>query len=258
MSETFIAGDVQTPDALGLGWEDGRLNPAALQGLNALAVDTSSDWLALALLKEGRPAANLYARMGRRANRSLLLLLEELLAGAGLSARELHLLVAGIGPGSFTGTRIGMAVALTLAQVTGHPLIGVDALRVLASQARVAEGRRFHVLLNCAREEVYHAPFIGRGKGSAETLAPIRLRDMGELIPELAGEPVVLRRFQPDAPLGAFANLNALPLHHPHPDGLRLMALGLEQFLAAPAGPFPAPEPIYLKSEAFRTWRPAP
>ena len=243
------------PGTLGLGWDDGFLNADALSGLNALAVDTTSDWLALALLKDGRPAANFYAQMGRRANRSLLPLLEEMLAGAGLAPGDLHVLVAGIGPGSFTGTRIGLAVALTMAQVSGSPLIGVDSLRVLASQTRVAVGKRFHVLLNAAREEVYHAPFMGRETG-AEALEAIRLRDMGELAPELAGEPVVLRRFQPDAPLGNFEGLTHLPLRHALPDGLRLLALGLGDYQARPDGPFPPPLPLYLKSEAFRTWRP--
>jgi len=70
--------------------------------------------------------------------------------------------------------------------------------------------------------------------------------------------PVVLRRFEPADPRhdAAVARLNPLPLRHPFPDGLLLLREGLALYHDNPAGPFPPVEPIYLKSEAFRRWKP--
>jgi tRNA A37 threonylcarbamoyladenosine modification protein TsaB len=154
-----------------------------------------------------------------------------------------------------------MAVALTFAQVTGRPLVGVDSLRLLAAQTAPEDGREFPVLLNCARDEVYHARYRWEAGGLARTTG-MTLRRLDTLLPELRGEPVVLRRFRlgvgttPEAE-AAFAALPRRALRHAQPDGVRLLAAGLGRFLAEPGRDWRRVEPIYLKSEAFRTWRPA-
>ena len=251
-----------------------------LNAVNALAIDTASDMLSLALLKGGAPAGEVYESMGRRTTQEILPRIDALLRDAGIAAPELNLLLVARGPGSFTGTRIGMAVALTFAQVLGLPLLGVDTLSVLAAQgdpARgvLARGGPFHVLLNCARDEVYHARF--RWEGGPVMEGEIALAALETVARMIGDAPVVLRRFgsPPGTRAGggvgfgggdpatkaseaAFAALNRLPLRHPRPDGPRLLAVGLPRFLENPAGPWPPVEPIYLKSEAFRTWKPAP
>jgi tRNA threonylcarbamoyl adenosine modification protein YeaZ len=224
---------------------------------HALAIDTTSEFLSLAVLEAGRPVANHYALAGTRMNRSVLLVIEELLAGAGLTPEALDLLIVARGPGSFTGTRIGLAVAKSFAQVHRRPLIGLDTLHLLAAQSEPVEGRPFHALLNCARDELYHAPF-GWREGRLESQGAIGMTTFAAL-PKVIGEaPVVLRRFEPADPAHeeAAGRLNRLPLRCPFPDGLLLLREGLALYEANPGGPFPAAEPIYLKSEAFRKWKP--
>ncbi|MDH5751529.1 MAG: tRNA (adenosine(37)-N6)-threonylcarbamoyltransferase complex dimerization subunit type 1 TsaB [Deltaproteobacteria bacterium] len=237
------------------GWEKDWFAPGELSGMNALALDTTTDRVSLAILKDGVPAACRHELIGREANRSLLGLLEELLSGAGLDIRELHLLVAARGPGSFTGTRIGLAMAFTFARAAGIPLAGVDTLRLLAAQANPVEGQRFHSLLNCARNEVYHAPYVIRD-GLPHPGAEIRLDDIGALAQRIGAEPVLLKRLSGGITEEPYAGLNMLPARDAGHDGLRLLGLGLRDFLDAPAGSPPPAGPIYIKSEAFRTWRP--
>jgi tRNA threonylcarbamoyladenosine biosynthesis protein TsaB len=235
--------------------------PPEARALHALAIDTTSDVLSLALLRAGRLAAAQYDAIGRRTTQEILPRIATLLREAGLAPGDLDVLVVARGPGSFTGTRIGMAVALTFAQVTGRPLVGVDSLRLLAAQTAPEDGREFPVLLNCARDEVYHARYRWEAGGLARTTG-MTLRRLETLLPELRGEPVVLRRFRPGVGTtpeaeAAFAALPRRALRHAQPDGVRLLAAGLGRFLAEPGGDWPRVEPIYLKSEAFRTWRPA-
>ncbi|HUJ74896.1 MAG TPA: tRNA (adenosine(37)-N6)-threonylcarbamoyltransferase complex dimerization subunit type 1 TsaB, partial [bacterium] len=182
---------------------------------------------------------------------------EELLAGAGLEPAALDVFIVAKGPGSFTGTRIGLAVALTLAQVTGRPVVGVDSLNVLAAQAEPAGPARFHVLLNCARDEVYHAPYARQGDALVAQ-APIALTNLALAVERIGSEPALLRRFEPAQPglEPLLARLNPMPLRHPWPDARLLLEVGLREWRARPGGPFTRVEPIYLKSEAFRTWRP--
>jgi tRNA threonylcarbamoyl adenosine modification protein YeaZ len=229
--------------------------------MHALAIDTTSDYLSLALLKADQPVGSHYALCGVQAAKRIFAEIETLLAGAELTAAELDLIVAAVGPGSFTGTRIGLAVAQTFAHVLARPIVGVDTLQLIAAQTEPGgeRGREpvFHALLHCARDEVYHAPFRWAESGPERT-GEIGLTVFSEL-PAIVGEAaVVLRRFDPSSTQGeeVIARLRHAPLRHPFPDGLLLLEQGMLRFRAKPAGPFPPPQPIYLKSEAFRKWRP--
>jgi len=224
---------------------------------HALAIDTTSAYLSLALVRDDEPVGSHYALCGPDMNRTILEQIDVLLRGAELSARDLDVLFVAVGPGSFIGTRIGMAVALSFAQVTGRPVLGVDALHVLAAQVEpTAVTGRFHALLNCVRDEVYHAPFAWRD-GVPQALEPIAMRRLEDLTPIVGEEPVVLRRFEPrhERLDEAFSRFRRLPLRYPFPDGLCLLRVGLPRYEANPAGPFEKVEPIYLKSEAFRKWK---
>lgn len=225
--------------------------------IDALAIDTTSDVLSLAAARAGAAPETHYAVTGTAITTTFFAELGRVLARAGLAPEQLGLVVAACGPGSFTGTRIGLAVAKTLAQLAGLPLVGVDTLRLLAAQGEPEEGSTIHALLNCARDEVYHAPFTRR-EGVLHALAPIALTTF-ERLPALVGEaPVVLRRFNPAQPghEEALERLNRAPLAHPAPDGSLLLREGLVIWRRAAGGRLPPVEPIYLKSEAFRKWKP--
>ncbi len=95
-----------------------------------LAFDTATSVATSALLRDGDVVAE-------RASRAVRVLAdaEELLEQAGAEPRELSRLVAGTGPGSFTGVRIGLAAARALAFALELPLAGVSTLDALAAGA---------------------------------------------------------------------------------------------------------------------------
>jgi tRNA threonylcarbamoyladenosine biosynthesis protein TsaB len=84
---------------------------------------------------------------------------EEALARAGLGWGEVERIAVGVGPGSFTGLRIGIATARALAQARGLPVVGVSSLEALARGAGEAE--LVLAVLDARRGEAFAAAWRG-------------------------------------------------------------------------------------------------
>ena len=95
-----------------------------------LAFDTATDVATSALVSDGEV-------LGERSSRAVTLLedVDALLRQAGAHTRDLEALAVGIGPGSFTGVRIGLSTARGLALGLGIPVAGVSTLDALAQGA---------------------------------------------------------------------------------------------------------------------------
>jgi tRNA threonylcarbamoyladenosine biosynthesis protein TsaB len=96
-----------------------------------LAIDTSTSQAGLSLY-DGRVRTELVWHAGRDHGRHLLPAIEEALRRIGSAPADLTAVAAARGPGSFTGLRVGLAVAQGLALALQIPLYGVGSLRVLA------------------------------------------------------------------------------------------------------------------------------
>ncbi|MDX6674211.1 MAG: tRNA threonylcarbamoyladenosine biosynthesis protein TsaB, partial [Solirubrobacteraceae bacterium] len=100
---------------------------------------------------------------------------DEALAAVGLELGELDRLGVGVGPGSFTGLRIGIATARALAQAADLPLAGVSTLDALAAAAadELGPGRAVLAVIDAGRGEGFAAGFRdGRALAAAAALAP--------------------------------------------------------------------------------------
>src|SRR5947199_2391612 len=111
-----------------------------------LAFDTATDVATSALVSDGEV-------LGERTSRAVTVLedIDALLRQAGAHTRELGGIAVGIGPGSFTGVRIGLATARGLALALGVPVAGVSTLDALAAGAPsavpVVDARRGEVFV---------------------------------------------------------------------------------------------------------------
>jgi tRNA threonylcarbamoyladenosine biosynthesis protein TsaB len=112
---------------------------------------------------------------------TLLPMIDEALGAAGLGLSELDLLAVSIGPGSFTGLRIGLSVAKGLSLATGLPLVGVPTLEAFARGAGKRSGLVCPVL-DARKKEVYGAAFRWNG-GALE-----RVRQEAVLSPQRFAE----------------------------------------------------------------------
>ena len=159
-----------------------------------LALDTATDHVALALGDLDAPYEVIAAEdfvAPRAANTSVLCAAERLMSQAGIRADGLAAIVCGLGPGSFTGVRIGVATAKGLAHALGVPLVGIGTLDAVVR--RVTDEGFIGVVGDAMRGEVYPALF----RAHAGTI--VRLSADRVVRPEIAaaewaalGEPVRL------------------------------------------------------------------
>lgn len=119
-----------------------------------LAFDTSGRGAALALLEAGELVAR--RDLGGRPAEGLLAAIGGLLEEVGWELGALRLVVVGVGPGSFTGTRVGLATAKGLAFAAGLEVVGVTSL---AARARALAKPAVALVANAGRGEVYAAAY---------------------------------------------------------------------------------------------------
>jgi tRNA threonylcarbamoyladenosine biosynthesis protein TsaB len=139
-----------------------------------LVIDTATREGVVGLAdRDGKLLASESWTTGHRHGEELLSRLDNALLRLDASAQAIHWIAVGIGPGSFTGLRIGLATAKTLAYGLGLPLIGVSTTRALALAAGVPN-REVVVALPAGAHDRYvtHVKVSG---GHAEEMQPAAL-----------------------------------------------------------------------------------
>jgi tRNA threonylcarbamoyladenosine biosynthesis protein TsaB len=131
--------------------------------VKVLAIDTSTRRGSVALLAGPEVAGELRLASPETHSARLLRSVEFLLQMTGWELGDLNLIAAGIGPGSFTGIRIGVSTALGLAQTLRLPFAGVSGLDALAAPARWLQ-EPVGVVVDAQRSQVYFAEYRRGGK----------------------------------------------------------------------------------------------
>jgi tRNA threonylcarbamoyladenosine biosynthesis protein TsaB len=126
-----------------------------------LAIDTSGLQGSVALQGDERLIAEHELQLDRKASTTLLPAIDELFKQANFKRQDLQALAVSLGPGSFTGIRIGMATAQGIAQALDLPVYGVPSLLALAYPAR-EEAERIGVVRPARAGEIYFAAYRGR------------------------------------------------------------------------------------------------
>ncbi|WP_257351392.1 tRNA (adenosine(37)-N6)-threonylcarbamoyltransferase complex dimerization subunit type 1 TsaB [Pseudalkalibacillus decolorationis] len=108
--------------------------------MKALAIDTSNLVMGVAVIVDGRIVGELTTNMKKNHSVRLMPAIEELLNEVEVEAKELDRIIVARGPGSYTGVRIGVTIAKTLAWSLKIPITGVSSLEVLARNGKYFDG----------------------------------------------------------------------------------------------------------------------
>lgn len=178
-----------------------------------LALDTSTPRAALAVVSTAGILRTATPDPSAKHGRALVPALQALLAEAGVALKDLDGLVVGLGPGSYTGLRIGLTAAKTLAYALGKPLAGLDSLEIVARNAPAAS-TRIAVISDAQRGDVYAADFTREAPGATPVMVgPTRIVPLDQWAASLAEGTYVL------GPALAIDRLaEGVPAHAKRPD----------------------------------------
>ena len=130
-----------------------------------LAFDTATPATTAAVHDGQRVLAEATTVDARRHGELLMPSITSVLSQAGVSRDDVTAVVAGAGPGPYTGLRVGLVTARVLAAVLGVPAYGVGTLDAIAHAAvAAAAGREFLVATDARRHEVYWARYSAAGQ----------------------------------------------------------------------------------------------
>ncbi|HIE12901.1 MAG TPA: tRNA (adenosine(37)-N6)-threonylcarbamoyltransferase complex dimerization subunit type 1 TsaB [Desulfotomaculum sp.] len=220
-----------------------------------LGIDTATAVLGVAVVgKDGLLAER--STLGERLHSVRLIpFIQDLLVEAGIALRDLTGIAVSIGPGSFTGLRLGLTAAKTLAQALDLPVVGVPTLLALAAPL-LPGGIPVCPVLTSRRSEAYAAVYQQNGQGVKTAVMPFaappsgvsaRLTPFRRVI--LAGEGAWTFRAELKEMLQGKAVFT--PKIFSHPRGAVVADLGLKE-LAAGGGADPfSLVPEYLRPPAI-------
>jgi tRNA threonylcarbamoyladenosine biosynthesis protein TsaB len=208
--------------------------------MNLLAIDTALEACSVGVSGGGRPVF-FSEIIGRGHAERLMGMVTEAMAEARVAFPGLERIAVTIGPGSFTGVRVGIAAARGLALVIGCPVVGIGTLAVHADIAREIVGAKpVLVALDARRGEVYAQSFdrAGAALGPAEVGPPsdFAARTGDEVLLAGSGAALIAAAMDTDAASRIVHTRSA-------PDIATLLRLGM-----AAGAPFAPPRPLYIRA----------
>jgi len=202
--------------------------------MRVLAIDASTDYLTAAVCDGPVVRAERTILAERRHAERIVDIIDATLSDSAVKLSELDLLAVTVGPGSFTGLRIGVSTMKGLAEGAGKPLVGVSTLAAMSHQVAAYDGL-ICPLLDARMDEIYGAVYRVFA-GERAVVHPERVGPVESLLSEIT-EPVVVFgegaiRYA-DRINACCPNRRTLPGLHQHP---RAAAVAHEAVAAHAAG----------------------
>ncbi|MGX6961768.1 tRNA (adenosine(37)-N6)-threonylcarbamoyltransferase complex dimerization subunit type 1 TsaB [Vagococcus xieshaowenii] len=160
--------------------------------MKILAIDTSNQTLSLAVLEDERVLASYSSSVNKNHSVTLMPMIETMFAQIKMSPKDIERIVVAQGPGSYTGLRIGVTTAKTLAWTLGAELVGVSSLANLAASVGQVSGVIIS-LFDARRGNVYAGGYRWE-QGMLTEVIPDQHIELGTLLNQLKeiNEPITI------------------------------------------------------------------
>jgi tRNA threonylcarbamoyladenosine biosynthesis protein TsaB len=216
-------------------------------GLLTLGIETSSFGGSVALSRGGEVLAQRdLDPTGRRHARTLVPEIQLLLAEAGQAAGDLELIAVSIGPGSFTGLRVGVVCAKTLAWAAGAKLSAVDTFLAIASQSP-PDVHAVQIVGDGQRGDLYLGRYRRNGDGSWILDGAIEITPAEDWLEELTATDIATGPGLERHADAAATRCRILPRELWTPRAASIALLGEQRAISGIADDLWTAEPFYLR-----------
>lgn len=200
--------------------------------MKILAIDTSNDVLGIGLVDETKVIGEYITNLKKNHSVRVMPAIDRLLADCETNPSDLDKIVVAGGPGSYTGVRIGVTIAKTMAWSLGIPLSSVSSLEVLAASGRYFPGlvsplfdaRRGLIYTGLYRFDNQDPVMIKEDQNIPATEWVEVLNDIGEPV-LFVGNDLNIHRETFHTSLGKLAHFAAIGEYNPRPGELGLMGI---------------------------------
>ena len=144
--------------------------------MKILGIDTSSNASSVALIEDNKLICEYTVNTKTTHSQKLMPMIENMLSISEVNIKEIDAIAICIGPGSFTGLRIGMATAKAISHVNNLPIIGVNSLEILAGNMNLCD-KKICSILDAQRTQVY----MGQYKFENNKLVELKSIDVVEI-----------------------------------------------------------------------------
>ena len=117
--------------------------------MKILAMDTSSKVCSVAIIDDGKVIKELHNESELEHSQTLMPMIDEILRQAGITLNDINLLACGVGPGSFTGIRVGIATVKAIADSKNIPIVGVNSLEAKKKKKKMSRVDDDENIQNC-------------------------------------------------------------------------------------------------------------
>jgi len=156
-----------------------------------LALDTSAKTVGIALLEDENILVESFFNLGVNASILLLPAIEDVFLKAGRGVEQVDLWVCTVGPGSFTGLRIGLGTLKGLALATGRPIVGVSTLEALAFHG-IHSSTLICPMMDAQRNQIYTALYTAGADFSLKRIGEERIVDLDSFLPTISEKTLFL------------------------------------------------------------------
>lgn len=200
--------------------------------MKILALDTSSVVATVAVLEDEKLVGEYTLNHKLTHSQKLIPMIEELMKSCELKPKDIDIFVVSLGPGSFTGLRIGAATIKAMAQALGKPVVGIPTLEALANNL-LYSGELICPIIDAQKNLVYsavyswqHSEFVELHKQEVYEIEELikHLQGLGKKI-IFVGDAVEKHREEILSGLGEYAIIPPMAVRMPKAASIGLLAL---------------------------------
>jgi tRNA threonylcarbamoyladenosine biosynthesis protein TsaB len=225
--------------------------------MKILAIETTDTAGSVALLEDNQVQAEVRLNLDQRSAQSLAPAIQEQLQKLGWKPGEVKLVGVAIGPGSFTGLRVGVTTAKTFAFAVKADVVGLNTLEVIAAQAPAGVDQ-ISVVVDAQRQQLFAATMEHTAAGTWQWVVPTAIVDIDAWLTALQPGSVVsgpgLQLLTGRLPNG----INVLPTELWAPKAATVGALALHRKQAGMLDDAEQLVPIYFRRSAAEEKRDQP